>query len=87
MQSRPAGSQLVAVNQTLQLTNGELAEENRRSTVELRDIGAALGRLTGAARGRPGRRGAEPLALEEARPRRQRKAITDPAVLGGADRR
>jgi hypothetical protein len=89
---RPRGStsaivdqitQLVAANQTLQLENRQLAEENRRLTVELRDIGTALGRLTGVAgtRGRPGRRGAEPLALEEAKPRRQRKAITDPAVL------
>jgi hypothetical protein len=89
---RPRGSasaivdkvtQLVAVNQTLQLKNNELAEENRRLTIELRDIGRALGRLTGVAgpRGRPGRRRAEPLLLEEAKPLRQRKAITDPAVL------
>jgi hypothetical protein len=76
-------TQLVAANQTLQLKNSELAEENRRLTVELRDIGTALGGLTGVTgtRGRPGKRGAEPLALEQAKPRRKRKAITDPAVL------
>ncbi len=74
-------AQLVAANEGLQRENKELAEENQRLRGELTEIGSALGRLTSAPRGRRGRRGAEPLALSETRPRRTRKPITDPEVL------
>lgn len=77
-------TQLVSANETLQRENRELVEENQRLRGELVQIGSALGRLTGGSgRGRRGRRGAE-LALPgvtEARPRRQRKPITDPEAL------
>jgi hypothetical protein len=71
---------LVAANDALQRENRELSEENRRLRGELMDIGSALGRLTPGTRGR-GRRGADALALPEVKQRRQRKPITDPAVL------
>jgi hypothetical protein len=74
----------VTANDSLQRENQQLTEENRRLRSELLDIGSALGRLTGAAgtRGRRGRaRGAELSTMAEARPRRQRKPITDPAAL------
>jgi hypothetical protein len=73
-------TQLVAANETLQRANRELTEDNQRLRSELTAIGSALGSLTGGRRGR-GRRGAAPLALPEAKPRRQRKPITDPEVL------
>jgi hypothetical protein len=73
-------TQLVAANEQLQRANRELTEENERLRNELTQIGAALGRLTSGRRGR-GRRGAATLALPEAKPRRQRKPITDPEVL------
>ena len=73
-------TQLVAANEQLQRANRELTEENARLRSELTEIGSALGSLTGGRRGR-GRRGAATLALHEAKPRRQRKPITDPEVL------
>src|SRR5215831_16283581 len=73
-------TQLVAANEQLQRANRELSEENQRLRSELTEIGSALGSLTGGGRGR-GRRGAAVLALPEAKPRRQRKPITDPEVL------
>jgi hypothetical protein len=73
-------TQLVAANETLQRANRELAEENQRLLGGLTQIGSALGNLTGGRRGR-GRRGAATFALPEAKPRRQRKPITDPEVL------
>jgi len=74
-------AQLVATNEALQRQNREVADENVRLRAELADIGTALGRLTGAPRGRRGRGGADALALPEAKPRRQRKPITDPEQL------
>src|SRR5215469_12153402 len=73
-------TQLVQANETLQRANKELTEENQRLRNELTEIGSALGRITGAPAGRRGR-GAEALALPEAKPRRQRRPITDPEVL------
>jgi len=73
-------AQLVSANEALQRENRELTDENHRLRSELTEIGSALGRLTGA-RGRRGRRGAEPLVLTEAKPRRTRRPITDPEVL------
>lgn len=70
----------MAANDALQRENRELTEENQRLRGELTDIGSALGRLTGGPR-RRGRGGVDALALPEARPRRQRRPITDPAVL------
>jgi hypothetical protein len=77
-------SQLVTASDTLRRENQQLTEENQRLRSELLEIGSALGRLTGGAglRGRAGRRGGVDLsALVEARPRRQRKPITDPEAL------
>ena len=73
-------TQLVAQNEALQRANSELTDENQRLRSELTEIGSALGRITGAPAGRRGR-GAEALALPEAKPRRQRRPITDPEVL------
>jgi hypothetical protein len=73
-------TQLVQQNETLQRANRQLTEENQRLRSELTEIGSALGRITGAPAGRRGR-GAEALALPEAKPRRQRRPITDPEVL------
>jgi hypothetical protein len=73
-------TQLVAANEQLQRANRELAEENQRLRSELTQIGSALGSLTSGRRGR-GRRSAAALALPEAKPRRQRRPITDPEVL------
>jgi hypothetical protein len=75
-------TQLVSANEQLQRENRELVEENQRLRGELMQIDSALGRLTGSPRGRRGRRGAElALPVAEARPRRQRKPITDPEAL------
>jgi hypothetical protein len=73
-------TQLVVVNETLKLANAELTAENQRLGVELAAIGSALGRLNGSPR-RRGRRGAELVTTAEAKPRRQRKPITDPVIL------
>jgi hypothetical protein len=75
-------SQLVAANEALQRENRELAAQNQRLRAELTEIGSALGRLSSPGRGRRGR-GADVIAatVVEARPRRQRKAITDPEAL------
>lgn len=77
-------TQLVTANESLQAENRALVEENQRLRGELMQIGSALGRLTGGSgRGRRGRRAAEfPLTVTpEAKPRRQRKPITDPEAL------
>jgi hypothetical protein len=73
-------TQLVAANETLKRANRELTEENQRLHSELTQIGSALGNLMGGRRGR-GRRGAATFAMPEAKPRWQRKPITDPEVL------
>jgi hypothetical protein len=74
-------TRLVAANEHLQRANKELTEENQRLRGELTAIGSALGSLTGGRRGR-GRSGAAAAhALPDARPRRQRRPITDPEVL------
>jgi hypothetical protein len=73
-------TQLVAANETLQRANNELSEENQQLRGELTQIGSALGSLTGGRRAR-GRRGVATFALPEAKPRRQRRPITDPEVL------
>lgn len=73
-------TQLVVSNETLQRQNRELVEENSRLRSELVEIGTALGRLTGAPRPRRGRGAGDETPGEE-RPRRQRRPITDPAVL------
>jgi len=74
-------TQLVAANETLQRENRELTEENQRLRTELTQIGSALGSLTGGGRRGRGHRGAAALALPAAKPRRQRRPITDPEVL------
>ena len=76
-------SQLVAANETLQRENRELTEQNQSLRTQLLEIGSALGRLTTPGRGRRGRRGVTDLvaAVMEAKPRRQRKPITDPEAL------
>ena len=73
-------TQLVAANEQLQRANRELSDENQRLRGELTAIGSALDGLTGGRRGR-GRGGAATLAVPEAKPRRQRRPITDPEVL------
>jgi hypothetical protein len=73
-------TQLVAANETLKLEKAELVTVNEQLRAQLSEIGSALGRLTGGPR-RRGRRGAEPFTMAEAKPRRQRKPITDPEVL------
>jgi hypothetical protein len=74
-------TQLVAANEQLQRANRELTEENERLRGELTAIGSALGSLAGGGRRGRGRGGAAALALPEAKPRRQRRPITDPEVL------
>jgi hypothetical protein len=73
-------TQLVAANESLKLENARLQSLNEQLRSELTEIGSALGSLTGGGRGR-GRRGAAALALPDAKPRRQRRPITDPEVL------
>jgi hypothetical protein len=73
-------TQVVAANEQVQRTNRELTEENQRLRGELTAIGSALGSLAGARR-RRGRGTAAALALPKAKPRRQQRPITDPAVL------
>jgi len=74
-------TQLVAANEQLQRANRELTDENARLRSELTQIGSALGSLAAGGRRGRGRRGATALALPEAKPRRQRRPITDPEVL------
>jgi hypothetical protein len=79
-------SQLVAANEALQRQNRDLIEDNQRLRGELTAIGSALGRLSGPGGGRSRRgRGGAPsdvlAGLTEAKPRRQRKPITDPEAL------
>jgi hypothetical protein len=74
-------TQLVAANESLKLENARLQALNEQMRSELLQIGSALGGLTGAGRRGRGRRGAATIALPEAKPRRQRRPITDPEVL------
>ena len=53
---------------------------NGQLRAQLLEIGSALGRLTSGPR-RRGRRGAELAMVAEAKPKRQRKPITDPEQL------
>jgi hypothetical protein len=73
-------TQLVATNETLKRKNAELLAFNEQLRAQLEEIGSTLGRLTGGPR-RRGRRGAEVAVLAEAKPKRQRRPITDPEVL------
>jgi len=75
--------QLASANETLQRENGELRSEVERLKGELMEIGAALGRLSGGPRSGRGRRGAAltTVTVAEAKPKRQRKPITDPEQL------
>ena len=73
-------AQLVAANESLKLENAKLQALNEKLRSDLTEIGSALGSLTGGRRGR-GRRGTAVLALPEAKPRRQRRPITDPEIL------
>ena len=73
-------TQLVARNETLKRENAELVAANERLRRELTEIGSALGSLSGG-RGRRGRRGAAFAVVAEAKPRRQRKPVTDPDAL------
>lgn len=73
-------TQLVAANETLKRENAELLALNEQLRAQLDQIGSALGSLTGG-RGRRGRRGAQAAVLVEAKPKRTRKPITDPAQL------
>jgi hypothetical protein len=76
-------TQLVATNETLKRENSELLAANEQLRRDLAEIGTALGGLTsGSGRGRRGRRGAaQPFTLADAKPKRTRKPITDPAQL------
>jgi hypothetical protein len=74
-------TQLVTANETLQRANRDLTEENERLRGELTQIGSALGTLTGGRRARGRRGAAAALAVPDAKPRRQRRPITDPEVL------
>jgi hypothetical protein len=78
-------TQLVAANEQLQRANSELTQENQRLRSELLQIGSALGSLPGGGRRGRARRGAATLALPEAKPRRQRRPITDPVILARRD--
>jgi hypothetical protein len=74
-------TQLVTANETLKRENAELLAVNEQLRAHLAEIGSALGRLTGGPR-RRGRRGVEPFAVvAEAKPKRTRKPITDPAQI------
>jgi hypothetical protein len=73
-------TQLVAANESLKLENAKRQALNEQLRSELIAIGSALGSLTSGRRGR-GRRGAATLTLPEAKPRRQRRPITDPEIL------
>jgi len=73
-------TQLVSANETLKRENAQLVAVNEQLKAQLLEIGSALGRLTGGPR-RRGRGGAETIVLAEAKPRRQRKPITDPEAL------
>jgi hypothetical protein len=74
-------TQLVTANESLKLENGRLQALNEQLRGELLQIGSALGSLAGGRRGRGSRDSAAMLALPEAKPRRQRRPITDPEVL------
>ncbi|HXM57368.1 MAG TPA: hypothetical protein VOB72_18365 [Candidatus Dormibacteraeota bacterium] len=66
---------MVAALEALRRENQQLSEDNARLRAQLAEIGSALGRLSGAPRGR---RGAT--TTQDAAPRR-RRPITDPAAL------
>jgi hypothetical protein len=73
-------TQLVATNDTLKRKNAELLAVNEQLRAHLAEIGSTLGRLTGGPL-RRGRRGAELAMVAQAKPKRQRKPITDPEQL------
>ncbi len=71
----------MAANDELQREVKDLASENVRLKAQLREIGDALGRLTGGpSRGRGRARATTEVVVAEPK-RRQRKPITDPEVL------
>jgi hypothetical protein len=74
-------TQLVAANESLKAENARLQGLNEQLRSELLQIGSALGSLTASGRRGRGRGGAATLALPDAKPRRQRKPITDPDIL------
>src|SRR5215472_11021604 len=76
-------TQIVSANEALQRENVELRSEVERLRGELTEIGSALGRLGGGPRGGRGRRGVAltALAVADAKPKRQRRPITDPEQL------
>lgn len=71
-------TQIVAANEALQREVRDLTVERDHLRSQLREIGEALGRLTGGARRG---RGGNVAALPTAEARRQRKPITDPEQL------
>jgi len=73
-------TQLVAANETLKRENAELLAFNEQLRAQLAEIGTALGSLTGGPR-RRGRGAAHPVVLAEAKPKRTRRPITDPAQI------
>ncbi len=74
-------TKIVSANQALQREVKDLTAENARLRAQLQEIGSALGKLTGSRRGARGARGLTLVAAAEARPRQQRKPITDPELL------
>ena len=74
-------TQIVAANEALQRQVRELTAERDTLRSQLHEIGAALARLTGGARRGRGGRETAVLPVAEAKPRRQRRPITDPEQL------
>ena len=72
-------AKIVAANDALRRENQELVAQNQHLQVQLREIGNALGRLTGNGRRRRGRLPVQD--IQTTKPRRQRKPITDPQIL------
>ena len=72
-------AKIVAANEALRRENQELVAQNQHLQVQLREIGNALGRLTGNGRRRRGRVPVQDILTTK--PRRQRKPITDPQIL------
>jgi hypothetical protein len=73
-------TQLVTANEALKRENAELLAVNGQLRAQLQEIGSALGRLGSGRRGR-GRGGSELAVVAEAKPKRQRKPITDPTQI------
>jgi hypothetical protein len=74
-------TQLVAANEALKRENAELLALNEQLRAQLDQIGTALGGLTNGSRRRGGRGAVQPFSLAEAKPKRTRKPITDPAQI------